>query len=205
MEAKLLVVGGEVKTKEVRLRLPSVIGRGRGSNIVLPHPLVSRKHCELCLVGDKIVVRDLGSLNGTYVNNERIADEMTIEPGQLLTIGSVTFRVLYGVGVKSGSAELETEDWAPADSGDEQSPALTENLDEELAAQAAELGGATRASTEDEPSVPSMTSPFFSEQSGQENSNKDSGEGIIDAGSQKEGKSDDDGFDDFLRSVGNSK
>jgi hypothetical protein len=199
MEAKLLVVGGEVKTKEVRLRLPSIIGRGRGSNIVLPHPLVSRKHCELCKVGDKILVRDLGSLNGTYVNNERIADEMMIEPGQLLTIGSVTFRVIYGTSGQANEPGVETEDWAPGEGG-ESSP--EESLEDELAAQA---GGTMRASTDDEPSVPSFTTPFLSEQTAQGGDDEDSGEGIIDSSATKEKQSDDDGFDDFLRSVGNRK
>lgn len=198
MEAKLLVVGGEVKTKEVRLRLPSIIGRGRGSNIVLPHPLVSRKHCELALVGDKIVVRDLGSLNGTYVNNERIADEMTIEPGQLLTIGSVTFRVIYGPGGHSPEPSVETEDWAPGEPGESRA---TDNLDDEIAA--AQAGGTMRASsTDDEPSVPSFASPFVSEPTHRD---EDSGEAIIDTGEHEEHRPEDDGLDDFLRIVDDRK
>ena len=47
LNAKLVVVGGDVKTAEIKLRLPSTIGRGRGTTIMLPHPLVSRQHCEL--------------------------------------------------------------------------------------------------------------------------------------------------------------
>ena len=44
LNARLVVVGGEVKTAEIKLRLPTTIGRGRGSTIMLPHPLVSRQH-----------------------------------------------------------------------------------------------------------------------------------------------------------------
>jgi hypothetical protein len=40
------------------------------------------------------MVRDLGSLNGTFINNQRIT-ESVIEPGELLTIGAVTFRAVY--------------------------------------------------------------------------------------------------------------
>ena len=36
LNAKLVVVGGDVKTTEIKLRLPSTIGRGRGTAIVLP-------------------------------------------------------------------------------------------------------------------------------------------------------------------------
>jgi len=96
LSAKLVVVGGEVKSAEIKLRLPSTIGRGRGSTIMLPHPLVSRQHCELFETNGRLMVRDLGSLNGTFVNNERIS-EAALSPGELLTVGAVTFRAVYSV------------------------------------------------------------------------------------------------------------
>jgi pSer/pThr/pTyr-binding forkhead associated (FHA) protein len=94
LNAKLVVVGGDVKTTEIKLKLPSTIGRGRGTAIVLPHPLVSRQHCELFEADGQLMVRDLGSLNGTFVNNQRVT-ESPIPPGELLTIGTVTFRAVY--------------------------------------------------------------------------------------------------------------
>lgn len=92
--AKLVVVGGEVTASEIPLRLPATIGRGRGQSIVLPHPLVSRQHCELFERDGQLMVRDLGSLNGTFVNNRRVT-ESPLRPGELLTIGTVTFRAIY--------------------------------------------------------------------------------------------------------------
>src|SRR6478609_5370754 len=94
LNAKLVVVGGDVKTAEVELKLPSTIGRGRGTTIMLPHPLVSRQHCELYEDAGQLMVRDLGSLNGTFVNNQRIT-ESPLGSGELLTIGTVTFRAVY--------------------------------------------------------------------------------------------------------------
>ncbi len=94
INAKLVVVGGDVKTAEIKLRLPSTVGRGRGTTIMLPHPLVSRQHCELYESNGQLMVRDLGSLNGTFVNNQRIT-ESPLPPGELLTIGTVTFRAMY--------------------------------------------------------------------------------------------------------------
>ena len=48
------------------------------------------------------MVRDLGSLNGTFVNNERIT-ESALGPGELLTVGTVTFRAVYEAEEPSGS------------------------------------------------------------------------------------------------------
>jgi hypothetical protein len=45
-----------------------------------------------------LFVKDLGSLNGTFINNLRIVDEQPLEPGQLLTLGNVTFRAVYEIG-----------------------------------------------------------------------------------------------------------
>ena len=101
LSAKLVVVGGEVKTAEIKLRLPSTIGRGRGATIMLPHPLVSRTHCELYEVDGRLMVRDLGSLNGTFINNQRIT-EATLPAGELLTVGTVTFRAVYEADEESG-------------------------------------------------------------------------------------------------------
>lgn len=95
INAKLVVVGGEVKTAEIKLRLPSTIGRGRGCTIMLPQALVSRQHCEIFESGGKLMVRDLGSLNGTFVNNQKIAEPCPINSDELLSIGTVTFRVVY--------------------------------------------------------------------------------------------------------------
>jgi pSer/pThr/pTyr-binding forkhead associated (FHA) protein len=98
---KLVVVSGEVKTKELIVKLPSTIGRGRDLAVVLPHPLVSRNHCELYEADGTLMVRDLGSLNGTFVNNERIT-ESPLAPGELLTVGTVTFRAVYATAGKAG-------------------------------------------------------------------------------------------------------
>jgi len=94
LNAKLVVVGGDVKTEEFKLRLPATIGRGKGTSILLAHPLISRKHCELFEAGGQLMVRDLGSLNGTFVNNQRVT-ESPLKPGELLTVGTVTFRAVY--------------------------------------------------------------------------------------------------------------
>ncbi len=98
LKVKLVVVGGDAKSKEVNLRLPTVIGRGRDVNLTLPHALVSRRHAELFDRDGYLYVRDLGSLNGTYVNNRKIGSEQRLAPNELLTLGNVTFRAMYEAG-----------------------------------------------------------------------------------------------------------
>jgi pSer/pThr/pTyr-binding forkhead associated (FHA) protein len=95
MDAKLVVVAGDTKTTEVKLRLPAILGRGREATLTVPHPLISRQHCEIFERDGFLVVRDLGSLNGTFIGEERVS-EAVLHDGELLTIGTVTFRAVYG-------------------------------------------------------------------------------------------------------------
>lgn len=101
LKAKLVVVGGDAKAAEVQLNLPTIIGRGREVNLTLPHPLVSRQHCELFERDGTLLVRDLNSLNGTYVDSQKIQETEILKPDQLLTIGNVTFRAVYSNREKS--------------------------------------------------------------------------------------------------------
>jgi pSer/pThr/pTyr-binding forkhead associated (FHA) protein len=96
MDAKLVVVGSQITPKEIKLQLPVIIGRGRQATLVLPHPLVSRRHCEIVEHQGFLLVRDLGSLNGTFVDQHRI-EQKILPPGGLLTLGTITFRAVYEV------------------------------------------------------------------------------------------------------------
>ena len=97
MEAKLVVVGGKAQAGEFTLKLPAIVGRSRTADVPLNHPLVSRQHCELSEEAGHLMVRDLGSLNGTFVGDSRVTAEVKvpIDPGGHLTVGSVTFEAIY--------------------------------------------------------------------------------------------------------------
>lgn len=95
LKVKLVVVGGANEGDEFQLQLPAVLGRSRNASIPLPHPLVSRRHCELVERDDCLFVRDLDSTNGTFVGSERVEEESVVDHGSLLTIGTVTFRAYY--------------------------------------------------------------------------------------------------------------
>jgi ABC-type multidrug transport system ATPase subunit len=70
-----------------------IIGRSPSSDIVLDDPLVSRHHAELRqLPSGRREIADLGSFNGTFVNGHRV-DKATLDPLDLVGIGSSEFRV----------------------------------------------------------------------------------------------------------------
>nr|WP_276545930.1 FHA domain-containing protein [Brachybacterium muris] len=70
----------------------TVVGRHPNSEIFLDDVTVSRKHAAFVRDGGGFLVRDLGSLNGTYVNRERV-DEVHLQPGQDVQIGK--YRLTY--------------------------------------------------------------------------------------------------------------
>jgi hypothetical protein len=117
MEAKLLIVGGRANKGQVPLRLPTVIGRSRDAGLTVAHPMVSRQHCELFEVDGLIRIRDLGSLNGTFLGQQQVK-EADLYPGTEFTVGPLTFRVEYEYAgeIPSAPAEPEAPAW-PAISG----------------------------------------------------------------------------------------
>jgi pSer/pThr/pTyr-binding forkhead associated (FHA) protein len=68
------------------------IGRALECDISILEPALSRKHAELELMDDGLTIRDLGSVNGTYVNGEKV-DEQGLNDGDLLQFGKIRFIV----------------------------------------------------------------------------------------------------------------
>lgn len=86
--------------------LPAVIGRSRDADLTIVHPMISRRHCELVEQDGLVRVRDLGSLNGTFLGERQVEDEPA-KPGAYLTVGPMTFEIDYEPAtqsVASGSA-----------------------------------------------------------------------------------------------------
>jgi len=70
-----------------------VIGREPHCDFALDDASMSRRHCEVRHGGDRVIIRDLGSANGTLVNN-RAVDEQVIRDGDMIQLGSVVFKFL---------------------------------------------------------------------------------------------------------------
>jgi pSer/pThr/pTyr-binding forkhead associated (FHA) protein len=72
------------------------IGREPSCPVFLDDVTVSRRHAEIELAGRTATLRDLGSLNGTYVNRRRIQAEETLQSGDEIQIGK--FRLVFLAG-----------------------------------------------------------------------------------------------------------
>ena len=72
--------------------LPALIGR-KEADIVIEHPSVSDTHARLELIDGSLIIRDLGSRNGTFVNGKLVSRHASVRNKDHLTIGTVTYKV----------------------------------------------------------------------------------------------------------------
>lgn len=93
MQASLVMVKSDGSSKEIAIDREAIsIGREDSCRIRVPLPAVSRKHCEIKIDDGELVVADLGSSNGTYVNGKRVK-QTELAPGDLLCVGPIVFVV----------------------------------------------------------------------------------------------------------------
>ena len=91
--AKLVVlsVGMTGRTQELKAD-KTTIGRVEDNTFQIAEPSVSSHHCEVLLREKDVVVRDLNSTNGTFINGEKVT-ESVIKPGQILRLGQIELRL----------------------------------------------------------------------------------------------------------------
>lgn len=95
MEVELTEVDSSAeKSKIVLGRLPVMIGQSPDAGLRVDDHLVSRHHCELSFVKGTLVVRDLGSMLGTFVNGLNVTTALLM-PGDRLTVGITSYLVGY--------------------------------------------------------------------------------------------------------------
>lgn len=85
----LIFIHGPIGGRRVELDAEELtVGRSAQNDLVLDDPLVSRLHAILMRRGDVILLEDLGSHNGTYVNNERLHTIRQLHHGDTIVMGS---------------------------------------------------------------------------------------------------------------------
>jgi len=94
--AKLVVLSAGMTGRTHELNVDkTTIGRVEDNTFQISEPSVSSHHCELLLRGADVVVRDLQSTNGTFINGEKVS-ESVLKPGQILRLGQIEMRLEDG-------------------------------------------------------------------------------------------------------------
>jgi hypothetical protein len=87
----LSVESGQLQGERFTVMLPCTIGR-KDCDLILDDRLVSRRHAELKIVENKLVIEDMESTNGTKVNGKKVTKKQLI-PNDLISIGPSSLRI----------------------------------------------------------------------------------------------------------------
>jgi pSer/pThr/pTyr-binding forkhead associated (FHA) protein len=91
--AKLVVLSAGMTGRTQELKVDkTTIGRVEDNTFQIAEASVSSHHCEVLLRGNEVLVRDLNSTNGTFINGEKVS-ESVIKPGQILRLGQIEMRL----------------------------------------------------------------------------------------------------------------
>ena len=123
--AKLVILsqGLNGRTHELKVE-KTTIGRVEDNSFQIAEPSVSSHHCEVLLRGNEVVIKDLNSTNGTFINDEKIT-ESVLKPGQTLRLGQIELRLEDGAPAPAPATAAPTPAPAPAPAKKAESVART--------------------------------------------------------------------------------
>ena len=130
MQVVLRVVGGKNDGREITIAVQRfIIGRGDTAHLRPASDLVSREHCEI-LVGDgKVVINDLTSRNGTFVNGKQLTETHMAKSGDSLRIGRLQFEVVIDpVKASAKKPRVGDVDEAAARTAQNKRPSLEDSI-----------------------------------------------------------------------------
>jgi pSer/pThr/pTyr-binding forkhead associated (FHA) protein len=118
--AKLVVLSAGMTGLAHELKVDkTTIGRVEDNSFQIAEASVSSHHCEILLRGEEVLVRDLNSTNGTFINGEKVT-ESVLKPGQTLRLGQIELRLETGaagsVAIPPASGTAPAAPAAPAPS-----------------------------------------------------------------------------------------
>ena len=98
----LIVIYGEDMGRRVPVGTePLIIGRSPQCEVPIDQESISRNHCQIRFNGTDFVVRDLGSTNGTYVNDDLVEEEGRLRHGDQLKVGRTILKFIIGDDVEA--------------------------------------------------------------------------------------------------------
>ena len=118
--ALLAVLDGAENGRRIRVAGQLTVGRDDDAGLLLDDPEISRAHATLVPADGGLEIRDLGSLNGTWVNGERISSPTVLAPGDVVKVGTTRIEVL-AVGGR-GLASVPRSSPTPVEAEDELRP-----------------------------------------------------------------------------------
>jgi predicted component of type VI protein secretion system len=86
---------------------PAVVGRGGSCDISVPVGFISRRHCRFIRRGEDLLVQDLESLNGTFVNGRLASLPTLLNHGDEVRLGPMAYRVAVLAGHDSRTMFLD--------------------------------------------------------------------------------------------------
>lgn len=94
MKLNLVVASGVHEGKAIPIAVPQfVIGRDPQCQLRPASPSISKRHCAITVRGQKVFIRDFGSTNGTFVNDNLVEGEVELKDGDSLKVGPLDFKV----------------------------------------------------------------------------------------------------------------
>jgi predicted component of type VI protein secretion system len=94
---KLVVLNEGLTGQSYELKVDkTAVGRVEDNAFQIAVASVSSHHCEILLRGEDVVVKDLNSTNGTFINNQQITGEAVLKSGEVLRLGQVEMRLETG-------------------------------------------------------------------------------------------------------------
>jgi len=116
MDFQLIVVSGRSVANAHKLADGvTTVGRHDDCQIRIRSSQVSRKHCELFEKKGLLLVKDLGSSNGTFVNGKKIDVQQVLQPGDELAIGPVKLKIFKAGEAPPAAATAAPPPAAPGD------------------------------------------------------------------------------------------
>lgn len=98
MQVRLKVIGGKNDNREIRIAVPEfIIGRGDEAHLKPTSDLISRQHCSIKIGDGKVLVQDMGSRNGTFVNGVQLSQAIEAKAGDILRVGRLQFELLIDI------------------------------------------------------------------------------------------------------------
>src|SRR5688572_13577603 len=110
--ARLLLLSEGFAGRTYELKVDkTTVGRVSDNTFEIPEASVSSHHAEILLRGEDILIRDLDSTNGTFINGEKIT-EAVLKPGQILKFGTVELRLDTGDAPPAASKPINSPSMA---------------------------------------------------------------------------------------------